>query len=53
MITSLMIKINCSVYFYLSSGSTNWRERFNTVDLLIKEACLVKKVDIMFYIKSS
>ncbi len=48
MVTLLIIKINCSVYFYLSSGRTNWRERFYTVDLLIKEACLVKKVDIMF-----
>ncbi len=35
------------------AGNTNWRERHSTLDLLIKEACSVKKVNYVFNIKSS
>jgi len=36
-----------------NSGSANWRRRLITVDLLVKVACFVKKVDNILNIKSS
>jgi len=49
--------IGCSFYFNsthcMQSGSTNWRGRLSTVDLLIKVACFVKEVYNIFNWKSS
>ncbi len=35
------------------AGNTNWGGKLSTIDLLIKEACFVKKENIIFTIKQA
>jgi hypothetical protein len=47
----LKIEYCCSLKPYSQAGNTNWGGRLSTVDLLIKVACLVTKVNYIFIMK--
>ncbi len=49
----MFILQSTACYFVNSTRNTNWRGRLSTMDLLIKVACFVTKVNNIFNIKAA